>query len=101
MPGKPDESELIDRIENDDPELHMPPKKSGKQLTAEQIAMLRRWVEQGATTSTHWAFEAPRKPALPAVKNAGLAHHARSIGSSWPGSRPRGSRLRPRPRRRP
>ncbi len=38
VPGKPDESELIFRIESDDPELHMPPKKSGKQLTADQVA---------------------------------------------------------------
>ena len=69
VPGKPDESDLIDRIENDDPELRMPPKKSGKQLTAEQVAVLRRWVEQGATWTAHWSFEPPRKPALPAVKN--------------------------------
>jgi mono/diheme cytochrome c family protein len=68
VPGKPDESDLIDRVENDDPELRMPPKKSGKQLTAAQIAMLRRWVEQGAPTTAHWAFEVPKKPPLPAVK---------------------------------
>ena len=73
VPGKPEESELIDRIESDDPDLHMPPKKSGKQLTADQVAMLRRWIEQGATWSTHWAFEAPRKPAMPSIKNAGWA----------------------------
>jgi hypothetical protein len=68
--GKPDESELVYRIESDDADLRMPPKKSGKQLTAGQIALLRRWVEQGAKWSTHWAFEPPRKPALPDVKNA-------------------------------
>jgi hypothetical protein len=68
VPGKPEESDLIDRVENDDPELLMPPKKSGKRLTAEQVAVLRRWVEQGATWSAHWAFEPPRKPALPTVK---------------------------------
>jgi hypothetical protein len=67
--GKPDESELVDRIESHDLDLQMPPRKSGKQLTAAQVAMLRRWVEQGAKTSTHWAFEAPAKPALPTVKN--------------------------------
>ena len=71
VPGKPDESELVDRIESHDPDLQMPPKKSGKQLTAAQVAILRRWVEQGRETSTHWAFEAPVKSALPAVKNAG------------------------------
>ena len=69
VPGKPDESDLVDRIENDDPELRMPPRKSGKQLTASQVAVIRRWIEQGAPTSTHWAFEAPHKPPLPAVKN--------------------------------
>jgi len=47
----------------------MPPKQSGKQLTAAQIALLRRWVEQGAPTKAHWAFEAPQKPPLPPVKN--------------------------------
>jgi hypothetical protein len=70
VPGQPDESDLIFRIESDDPELHMPPKKSGKQLTAEQVAVLRRWVEQGASWTRHWSFNPPRKPELPAVKNA-------------------------------
>ena len=71
VPGKPDESELILRIESDVSELRMPPKKSGKQLSADQAAVLRRWIEQGAPWSTHWAFDPPKKPALPAVKNTG------------------------------
>jgi hypothetical protein len=71
VPGKPDESDLVFRIESDDPDLHMPPKKSGKQLTADQVALLRRWVEQGASWSTHWSFEPPQKSALPSVKNTG------------------------------
>ena len=37
VPGKPDESELLDRITADDPELRMPPPKSGGRLTPEQI----------------------------------------------------------------
>jgi hypothetical protein len=68
-PGDPDESDLILRIESDDADLQMPPKKSGKSLAAEQVAVLRRWIEQGARWSTHWSFEPPRKPALPLVKN--------------------------------
>ncbi len=71
VPGKPGESELVVRIESDDPDLHMPPKKSGKKLTGDQVAILRRWVEQGGAWSTHWAFETPQKPSLPTVKNAG------------------------------
>jgi hypothetical protein len=69
-PGKPDESELILRIESAEADLHMPPKKSGKSLTSDQIATLRRWVEQGASWSRHWAFDAPKKPAPPVVKNS-------------------------------
>jgi mono/diheme cytochrome c family protein len=73
VPGKPDDSELVFRIESDDAELQMPPKKSGKPLSPDQVAVLRRWVSEGAPWSTHWAFEPPQRPALPAVKNAGWA----------------------------
>jgi mono/diheme cytochrome c family protein len=71
IPGKPEESDLIFRLETDDAEARMPPKKSGKQLTVQQIKTLRRWVEQGAEWTTHWAFEPPRKTDLPPVKDAG------------------------------
>ncbi|MFO0892043.1 MAG: PSD1 and planctomycete cytochrome C domain-containing protein [Isosphaeraceae bacterium] len=69
-PGNPDESELIFRLETDDPELKMPPPKYGKKLTPQQVEALRRWVEQGAPWTTHWAFEVPRKADLPPVKDA-------------------------------
>ena len=98
VPGKPDESELVDRISSDDPDLKMPPRKSGKKLTAVQIAVLRRWVEQGAKTSTHWAFERPGNPRCrPSRMPAGPG--ARSTASSWPGSRPRDWRRHRRPSR--
>lgn len=65
--GDPDESELIFRVETDDPEAKMPPPGSGKELSPDQIDLLRRWVEQGAPWTAHWAFVPPRKPELPAV----------------------------------
>ena len=46
----------------------MPPPKSGKQLTARQIAMLDKWIEQGAPYDLHWAFKKPQQAPLPAVK---------------------------------
>jgi mono/diheme cytochrome c family protein len=76
VPGKPDESELIARIESKDPDQQMPPKSSGKQLTPEQIATLLRWVEQGATWTKHWAFKPPVKPAPPVVKDASWSINA-------------------------
>ena len=66
---KPAESELIDRITSDDPDMRMPPADSGKTLTAEQIETLRKWVAQGAEIRPHWAFVSPQRPNLPAVEN--------------------------------
>jgi mono/diheme cytochrome c family protein len=68
-PGEPDRSELIARITAPDPLDVMPPPKSGERLTPEQIRMLRDWIEQGAEYSGHWAFEPPRRPELPAVRD--------------------------------
>lgn len=59
VPGKPDESELIERITSDDEYSRMPPPEANKELTAEQIDLLRRWIEQGATYERHWAYERP------------------------------------------
>jgi len=64
VPGKPDESELIRRIESHDPELMMPQDKT-KLLNKDQIALLRRWIEEGAEFRDHWAFEAPVKSQVP------------------------------------
>jgi hypothetical protein len=69
VPGKPNDSDLVRRITADDEQEHMPPPKSGRRLTARQIALLQRWVEQGAKWQRHWAFLVPRRPALPAVRN--------------------------------
>jgi hypothetical protein len=57
MPGKPDESELLTRILSHDKEEVMPPPKAKKTpLTMEQVATLRRWIEQGAEYEGPWAF---------------------------------------------
>ena len=65
------ESEMLNRIVlADDDEFLMPPKASHKKLTPTQKATIKSWVEQGAKYESHWAFIAPKKPAVPAVKNA-------------------------------
>src|SRR5262249_1164364 len=71
VPGKSEESELVWRITAEDPAERMPPAKSGKHLKPEQIALLRRWIDQGAPWSSHWAFEPPKRPALPKVSDTG------------------------------
>src|SRR5687767_2074080 len=44
VPGKPDESELVLRVLGKGDGQRMPPAKFGKQLSAGQIELLRRWV---------------------------------------------------------
>ena len=79
----------VKRITNPDPKERMPPPDSGHALTDQQIALLRRWIDEGAKWDTHWAFTAPVRPDLPAVKHAGVAAQRRSIASSWRGSNAR------------
>jgi hypothetical protein len=69
VPGKPEESLLVERINSTDESTVMPPKDSGKQLTATQKELLVRWVKQGAPYAKHWAWVKPVRADLPAVKN--------------------------------
>jgi hypothetical protein len=70
VPGKPDESTLIKRVTSTDPDEHMPPPASKKpHLTADEIAILRRWIEQGAEYEGHWAFLPLTNAPPPAVKD--------------------------------
>ncbi|MBX9627436.1 MAG: DUF1553 domain-containing protein [Gemmataceae bacterium] len=66
VPGKPADSPLVDRIHSAESSEVMPPPKTKKSLTAAQKDTLKRWVEQGAEYQPHWAFIAPKRPAVPA-----------------------------------
>jgi len=69
VPGKPEESELVRRIFSADPDEQMPPPASHKKLTAAQKEILHRWIADGAAYQPHWSFIAPKRPAVPKVKN--------------------------------
>ncbi|MBA4186948.1 MAG: chromosome segregation protein [Planctomycetaceae bacterium] len=69
VPGKSAESELVKRLAPADPAELMPPAKSNKKLSAAEIATLKAWIDQGAPWGQHWAFTAPRKPAVPHIQN--------------------------------
>lgn len=68
LPGKPDESALIRRIESTAPDVQMPPPEAKKNFSDAQRALLRRWIAEGAKWSEHWAFVPPVKSALPVSK---------------------------------
>ncbi len=69
-PGKPAESEMVRRITAADESERMPPKKSGKALTPAEVALLRRWVAEGAAYKVHWAYVPPTRHPIPEVKDA-------------------------------
>ncbi|WP_437230924.1 DUF1553 domain-containing protein [Planctomicrobium sp. SH661] len=67
VPGHPELSELIKRVETTDDNLRMPPASTQKSLSPTQIDLLKRWIAEGARYSEHWAFQSPRRPDLPKV----------------------------------
>jgi hypothetical protein len=72
VPGHPEKSELIKRIESRNPHYLMPQSSQGeaKPMKPEEIAILKEWVKEGAVYRPHWAFDKPVKPPLPvAVRN--------------------------------
>lgn len=70
-PGAPDESELFHRITSPDDDIRMPPRKSGRRsLSAEETALLRRWISEGAGYEPHWSFVPPVRLPLPEVRDS-------------------------------
>lgn len=67
VPGNPDASELIARVEATDPNVRMPYKAPA--LKQEEIQLLRDWIEQGAEWEEHWAFIKPMHHKVPVVSN--------------------------------
>jgi len=75
VPGHSDESLLIEAVTGDLAVWRMPPE--GEALTPQQIALLRRWIDQGAPhpedeqpepdPRVHWAFQSPIRPEVPRV----------------------------------
>ena len=66
-PGDPSGSGMIQRMASTDEEDRMPPPKSGKALTSDEIDTLRHWVENGASYEVHWAFRPLQAPVIPDV----------------------------------
>lgn len=69
-PGKPDQSEFIKRVFTHDPDEVMPPPAAKMTISDTQKQTLRNWVASGAEYAPHWAFVAPKMPAVPPLKEA-------------------------------
>jgi mono/diheme cytochrome c family protein len=70
--GDPGRSALVRRIKSSDADTVMPPPETHKTLEPRDIALLERWITEGATYEPHWAFIKPERPALPDVRQSGF-----------------------------
>ncbi|MFN0077115.1 MAG: DUF1553 domain-containing protein [Prosthecobacter sp.] len=79
VPGKAEVSEMIQRIITSDEDDHMPPAKSKLgNLTKDELAILKQWIDEGAEYEAHWAFiplkpEATKEQSIDKIVSAGLA----------------------------
>ena len=69
VPGDLEASLLYQRITHENGIIRMPPAYSKKELTKEQIDVLQRWIELGASWDQHWSFKTIERPEPPAMKN--------------------------------
>jgi len=65
--GNLEKSAVWERIISNDEFTKMPPPESNKKLTAKEIDLIKRWIEQGAVWTDHWSFVTPVKSDPPKV----------------------------------
>ena len=75
--GRSKDSPLFQRITADKDE-RMPPESEGSPLTADEISLLRNWIDQGAIAPVesipaaprdHWSFQSVVRPAVPKISD--------------------------------
>jgi hypothetical protein len=69
VPGKPDASLIYQRITAEPRSRRMPPVSANKNLTPDQVAVLKRWIEEGGQYAKHWAFVPPVHAAVPRLED--------------------------------
>ena len=67
--GKVNKSEVIQRLLSNDPDLVMPPVHSNLSISDREIALIAKWIEQGAEWKEHWSFLPLEDPAVPEIEN--------------------------------
>ena len=85
-PGDSAGSALVQRLKGEKNLMAMPP--GDKRLSSEELAIVRGWIDAGAKwpdalakpkagerRSTHWAFQAVKRPSVPAVKDTKWARN--------------------------
>ncbi len=66
IPGDPNHSEMIRRVNLKDPEERMPYKE--EPLSNEEIRILTQWIKEGAEWGDHWAYQKPQPVVVPTTE---------------------------------
>ncbi|HSB93614.1 MAG TPA: PSD1 and planctomycete cytochrome C domain-containing protein [Flavitalea sp.] len=70
IPGKPEQSEMFRRISSEDSSYQMPTPDSHLGVLSEhEIALVKKWILQGARYERHWAFQKPVRQKIPEVSD--------------------------------
>ena len=70
MPGDPDSSEIMRRVQAEDDDQRMPPAEHGPRLTGDEINTLQQWIREGAAYTKHWSYMPVERPLLPPLDEA-------------------------------
>ena len=81
VPGKSAESKMIQLVAGLDPENVMP--KKGERLTAEQIGLLRAWIDQGANWPDSASIESRRQTRSLVIQSAGASAIPKVKNKKW------------------
>ena len=74
-PDSLQDSEVLERILSEDPDVQMPPPESGKSLNARERQLLRAWIGQGAEYAPFWAYRKPQPSKTPKVSDPAWARN--------------------------
>jgi hypothetical protein len=66
--GSSAKSAVYQRLTSHDPDVKMPPPDSGKSISAEQIDLIKHWIDEGAEFHRHWSFIPPQHAPAPPIK---------------------------------
>ncbi len=69
VPGEPASSAVVQRLKSHDPDDVMPPPESKLSVSDEEIALIEKWIAEGAEWQRHWAFIPPEKLSPPRLKD--------------------------------
>lgn len=70
VPGQPEASEVVRRIQSTDDADRMPPPHAKYHLSDAEKSVLSAWIAEGADYEPHWAFQPPRSGPLPSVRQS-------------------------------